>query len=128
MVKQLGLPTYFLTLSCADLRWNELVIIIGKLNNIDVSGDLDYFTRCNILNQNPVLTAKHFQYRVENFFKEILLHKDSPIGQVAHYVIKVEFQFRGSPHIHAFLWLSNPQLLQKKMSMIIRLSSIRTFE
>ena len=25
MVKQLGLPTYFITLSCADLRWNELV-------------------------------------------------------------------------------------------------------
>ena len=23
MVKQLGLPTYFMTLSCADLRWNE---------------------------------------------------------------------------------------------------------
>ena len=28
MVKQLGLPTYFMTLSCADLRWNELVDII----------------------------------------------------------------------------------------------------
>ena len=24
MVKQLGLPTFFMTLSCADLRWNEL--------------------------------------------------------------------------------------------------------
>ena len=28
MVKQLGLPTYFMTLSCADLRWNKLVDII----------------------------------------------------------------------------------------------------
>ncbi|XP_057292445.1 uncharacterized protein LOC130621150 [Hydractinia symbiolongicarpus] len=106
MVKQLGLPSYFLTLSCADLRWDELVVIIGKLNNIDVSSnELDYFRRCSILNQNPVLTARHFQYRVENFFREILLHKSSPIGQVANYAIKVEFQFRGSPHIHAFLWL-----------------------
>ena len=25
MVKQLGIPTFFLTLSCADLRWNELI-------------------------------------------------------------------------------------------------------
>ena len=32
MVKQLGLPTFFLTLSCADLRWNELISIISKLN------------------------------------------------------------------------------------------------
>lgn len=61
-----------------------MVAIIGKLNNIDVNGRLDYFQRCNILNQNPVLTTRHFQYRVENFFKEILLHKNSPIGQVAN--------------------------------------------
>ena len=32
MVKQLGLPTYFMTLSCADLRWNELPTIISRLN------------------------------------------------------------------------------------------------
>ena len=24
MVKQLGIPTFFMTLSCADLRWNKL--------------------------------------------------------------------------------------------------------
>ena len=29
MVKQLGLPTFFMTLSCADLRWNELISIIS---------------------------------------------------------------------------------------------------
>ena len=46
MVKQLGLPSYFLTLSCADLRWNELVLIIARLNNIDIEdNDLDYFRR-----------------------------------------------------------------------------------
>ena len=32
MVKQLGVPTFFLTLSSADLRWNELVEIIQILN------------------------------------------------------------------------------------------------
>jgi len=31
MVKQLGPPNFFLTLSCADLRWNELVRIISRL-------------------------------------------------------------------------------------------------
>ena len=30
MVKQLGLPTFFVTLSCADLRWNELIAIIAN--------------------------------------------------------------------------------------------------
>lgn len=51
---------------------------------------------------------------MENFFKEILLHKNSPLGQVAHYTIKVEFQFRRSPHIHAFLWLSDSPTLVRE--------------
>ena len=61
MVKQLGLPTFFLTLSCADLRWKELMQIISRLNKIDFENenDMGYFDRCNILNQNPVLTARH---------------------------------------------------------------------
>ena len=31
MVKQLGIPTFFLTLSCANLRWNAILTIIRKL-------------------------------------------------------------------------------------------------
>ena len=65
MVKQLGCPTFFLTLSCADLRWNKLVEIISKLNSLgpakeNVEG-LNYFERLNILNSNAVLLARHFQ-------------------------------------------------------------------
>ena len=36
-VKQLGCPKYFLALSCADLRWNELMEIHSKLNSIGLS-------------------------------------------------------------------------------------------
>ena len=35
MVKQLGMSTFFLTLSCADLQRNELVSIISKINGIE---------------------------------------------------------------------------------------------
>ena len=37
MVKQLGLLTYFLTLSCADLRWNKLISIMSKVNKLNLS-------------------------------------------------------------------------------------------
>ena len=30
MVKQLGIPTWFMTLSCADLRWPELFKIVAR--------------------------------------------------------------------------------------------------
>ena len=74
MVKQLGIPTYFLTLSCADLRWEELPYIINKLNNLGLSDeelkDLSYQERCNLLNNNPALVARHFQYKVLKYSKK----------------------------------------------------------
>ena len=37
MVKQLGIPTYILSLSCTDLRWQDFSIIFNKLNNLVLS-------------------------------------------------------------------------------------------
>ena len=37
MVKQFGVPTFSMTLSSADLKWNELVSIINKLHKLDIS-------------------------------------------------------------------------------------------
>ena len=31
MVTQLGLITFFITLNCVDLQWNELLLIIAEL-------------------------------------------------------------------------------------------------
>lgn len=36
LVKQLGLPSYFLTVSCTDLRWNELIFILSRLKGVDI--------------------------------------------------------------------------------------------
>ena len=116
MIKQLGLPTFFMTLSCADLRWDELLEIISRLNenNILTKEEIDnmnYFDRTRILNSNPVLLARHFQYRVEVFFKEIIV--DGPLGKVKHYAIRVEFQVRGSPHIHSLIWVIGAPILSE---------------
>ena len=62
---------------------------------------MSYEECCNLLNSNPVLLARHFQYRVELFFKEMVVNV--PLGKVEYYAIRVEFQVRGSPHIHSFL-------------------------
>ena len=73
MVKQLGCPTFFMKLPSADLRWNELVSIISGTNNLKLSKEgiekMSYRDRCSLLNSNPVLVARHFQYSVEVFLK-----------------------------------------------------------
>ena len=112
-VKQLGLPTFFMMLSCADLQWDELISIIasllGEILTQEEIDHMDFFTRCAYLNQNPVLLARHFQYRVEMFFKVIVI--DGPLGKVKYHAIRIEFQVRGSPHVHSFLWVHDAPIL-----------------
>ena len=111
MVKQLGIPTWFMTLSCADLRWTELFQIIAKTQGKNITEEeieaLSYNERCSMLNLNPVVVAKHFQHRVESFFTEVLLSQSNPIGKIIYYSLRIEFQMRGSPHLHALIWTSD---------------------
>ena len=50
MVKQLGLPTFFMTLIFADLHWHELISIIATLNKEIIKEDdinnMDFFEHC----------------------------------------------------------------------------------
>lgn len=57
-----------------------------------------------MFNLNPVIVAKHFQYRVETFFTEVLLTNAKPFGKIVNYALCIEFQMRVSPHLHALIW------------------------
>ena len=104
MIKHLKILIYFLTLSCAEQRWEELAYIINKLSNLGLSDDelksLSYQERCNLSNNNPVLVARHFQYNVKVFFKETIL--DGPLGKTRYYAARIEFQEKD---IHIFIQL-----------------------
>ena len=63
--------------------------------------------RCSMLNLNPIIVAKHFQYRVETFFRDVLLTNANPVGKIVYYALCIEFQMRGSPHLHALIWTSD---------------------
>jgi len=58
MVKQLGIPSYFMTLSCADLRWEELIVIIRRLRGENISKEeiIIYLTLISVL----ILTVIQF--------------------------------------------------------------------
>ena len=77
MAKQLWIPTYFLTFSCADLRWEKLPYITNILNNLGFSDEelnnLSYQELCNLLDNDPVLVGEYFQYKFEVFLKKSYL-------------------------------------------------------
>ena len=58
MVKQLSLPTFSMTFSCADLRWNEFISIIATLRREALAdndiNEMDFFDLCSFVNLNPV--------------------------------------------------------------------------
>ena len=85
MVKQLGTPAFLSGFFMCLIRIERIDIysIIVELNGIDIADeDIDrvsYQERCDILNKNPVIVARHFQYRVEMLFKVTVL--DGPPGK-----------------------------------------------
>ena len=50
--------------------------------------NLTYQQQTKLLNDNPVIVAKLFQYKVQVFFKEIVL--DGPLGKAKYYALCVE--------------------------------------
>ena len=127
MVKQLGIPAF-----PGILQWDELTSIIHKLNNFtsfdDYLKNLTYEERCKYLNSNPVLAARHFQFKVEVFFQKILF--DGQLGKLSYHIHRVEFQVRGIPHIHSFIWIQNapnmtPETEEESIQFVEKLVSAK---
>ena len=60
--------------------------------------------------------ARHFQYKIEIFFKEIIL--DGSLGEKKYYAIRIEFQERGSPQVHLFIWIFNAPIIENQAAYI----------
>lgn len=111
MQRQLGIPTWFLTLSAADLQWPDVIISIAQqkghtLTERDVE-EMDWKQKNAWLRSNPVTAARHFQRRLDSFFTVVLRSPPHPLGIVSDYVVRIEFQARGSPHAHCILWVKD---------------------
>ena len=52
--------------------------------------------------------ARNFQYKVEVFFREIILN--GPLWETKHNAIRTEFQKGRSPHVHSFIWIPEADL------------------
>ena len=101
MIRQLGLPTWFLTLSAADMQWPDVIQTIARqygtiLSDDDVKG-ISFEDKSKWLRQNPVTAARHFHYRLQTFFQTFLKSRAHPIGELVDYAIRIEFQARDRP-------------------------------
>ena len=111
LIQTLGIPTWFLTLSAADMKWPDVFQAIamqhGTIYNEDEVLTLPWRIKSMWLRTNPVTAARMFQYRLETFVLTFLKSVAEPIGPVAECVIRIEFQARGSPHAHTLFWIKD---------------------
>ena len=115
MLRQLSLPTFFATFSCAELsRWPEVIeaIIEQEGKTIDFES-LTWQEKCAIIRKNPVTAVRMFDHRVKAFIKDIICGPSNPIGEVVDYFYRVEFQQRGAPHIHCLFWIKDAPAFDK---------------
>lgn len=116
MMRQLGKPTVFLTLSANEMNWSDLLGLLYKLRNngSELSGEdlinLDRTTRADLINEDPVTCCLYFHklvYTLMSMFES--KQNSNPFGKyrVTDYFLRIEFQHRGSPHAHILLWLDN---------------------
>ena len=102
IVDFIGLPTFFITLSAADLHWPDLHVLMQRheAGNIpNYSEEVDDAGRNGRVNRNPHMVDAFFVRRVKTFLKHV-------VGDNLknHWYI-YEWQHRGSIHAHGLLWL-----------------------
>ena len=77
MIRQLGMPSLFLTFSAAETWWPELLISLyyekyGKSLTFDDVAKMTWAEKVGLIRENPVTTARHFDHRFRNYFNLVV--------------------------------------------------------
>ncbi|XP_037825564.1 uncharacterized protein LOC119613607 [Lucilia sericata] len=113
MIRQFGLPTFFITLSAAETKWIELLVILSKtVDNVEITEDdannLSFAEKARLIRSDSITCARYFDFRFRQLFALFKMSNgvfdNHPVEK---YYWRVEFQQRGSPHIHGMYWLKD---------------------
>lgn len=108
----LGGFTLFITMSAAETRWPELLKILKYTvdgeQDADVS-NMQFREKARLIQKDPVTCARYFQHRLNCVMKTWSKTKEGPFQNyiMVDYFYRIEFQHRGSPHVHMLVWLGN---------------------
>lgn len=125
MIRQLGTPTLFLTLSISESNSPELIQFLYKLQydtKISLTDALllDDDVKNKLIRDDPVSVVRYIDKRFSEIMR-ILISPNGPLKKnfVDDFFTRKEFQGRGSVHIHALLWFHDtPQYDSENNSSI----------
>ena len=121
LVNHLGAPSWYITLSPADIQHPICVYFADtreKFNPTLVA----YDERARLVCQNPVAGARFFNFMVQTFLTDVLGAQDDGrkgfYGPTSGYYGTVEQQGRLTLHMHMLLWIAgnlNPEEMRAKI-------------
>ena len=93
------------------MKWPEVIQSIAKQYGTIYTEqevlELPWRLKSMWIRSNPVTPARMFRHRLDAFVITFLKSSAQPIGEVVEYVIRIEFQARGSPHAHTLIWIKD---------------------
>nr|XP_029725295.1 uncharacterized protein LOC115265171 [Aedes albopictus] len=114
LMRQIGTPVFFLTVSAVETNWPELIQALveytsGTKISLYDALNLPYEERAKLVKENPVFTAMYYDNKIKNLMKLITKAEGGIFEtyKVTDFFRRREFQQRGSPHDHILLWIDN---------------------
>jgi hypothetical protein len=114
MIRQLGKPTVFFTISANEIGWPDLLQLLYKLNKHDcvtkeAVAKLHFMVKSTLITEDAVTCAIYFNKLVNVIMNILQSKKCSPFRKfrVLHYFKRIEFHHQGSPQAHILAWLDN---------------------
>lgn len=98
---QLGSTSLFCSFSSAETKWLHLLRVLGQLlDHKDYNDD-----KCRLILSDPVICVRHFDCQSNIFLEQSLRSDMALLTKIKDWFFRVEYQQRGSPHIHMLIWL-----------------------
>lgn len=104
-----GLPSFFLTGSCAEFHWKPLIDLLSQhLQSIGDDSDIvnDLKARRRVVKQYSNVVCQFFHFKTEAFIKKVLMPVQ--VYGVSDYYLRFEYAAsRGQIHFHMLAWRSD---------------------
>lgn len=118
MLRACGPACWFMTFSADDMGWDDLALVLSRQGIEDPEEQQQYLDglthqdRINLLLNDQVGAGRHFLHRWNAFLAWMTGSEEQPVGNVTDHFWRIEFQKRGSPHIHMLVWVDGAPDMQ----------------
>ena len=99
MLRELGPPTFFLTLSSAEYESPDIDSYLRKINDVS-----DSYPTGKLCNEDPLTVSRKFSQKFHDFFNTVLL-KGAALGVAT--LLQEGVPVSCAPHYHRLLWIKD---------------------